>query len=108
MLSVTHFLGNRVRESNEPPYSTVAHHSPLQARSQTLGSKRHSIVLSARGAGGTSRMKLAACALVLFAASLSAASQQAPAQPIAMKGPTIGAVMFPHSAHTHGAGKCEV
>ena len=53
-------------------------------------------------------MKLGACALVLFAASLSAASQQAPAQPIAMKGPTMGAVMFPHSAHTHVAGKCEV
>jgi hypothetical protein len=51
-------------------------------------------------------MKLAACALVLFAASLSAASQQAPAQPIAMEGATLGAVMFPHSAHTHVAGKC--
>lgn len=53
-------------------------------------------------------MKLAACALVLFAASLSAARQQAPAQPIAMKGPTMGAVMFPHSVHTQVAGKCEV
>ena len=42
-------------------------------------------------------MKLAACALVLFAASLSAASQQAPAQPIAMKGPIMGVVTFPHS-----------
>ena len=53
-------------------------------------------------------MKLAACVLVLFAASLSAASQQTPAQPIAMKGPTMGDVMFLHSAHTHVAGKCEV
>jgi hypothetical protein len=53
-------------------------------------------------------MKLAACALVLFAASLSAASQQAPAQPIAMKGPTMGDVIFLRSAHTHVAGKCEV
>ena len=53
-------------------------------------------------------MKLAACALLLFAASLPAASQQAPAEPITMKGPTMPAVKFPHSVHTHVAGKCEV
>ena len=53
-------------------------------------------------------MKIAACVLLLFAASFPAASQQAPAEPIAMKGPTMGAVKFSHSAHTHVAGKCEV
>jgi hypothetical protein len=53
-------------------------------------------------------MKIAACVLVLFAVSLPAASQQAPTEPIAMKGPRMGAVKFPHSAHTRVAGKCEV
>jgi hypothetical protein len=38
------------------------------------------------------------CARVLFAPS---ASQQAPAQPIAIKAPTMEVVMFPHSAHNH-------
>jgi hypothetical protein len=53
-------------------------------------------------------MKIAACALLLFAASLSAPSQQAPAGAITIKGPSMPAVKFPHSAHTHVAGKCEV
>lgn len=35
-------------------------------------------------------------------------SQQAPTGPITLKGPIMGAVSFPHSTHTHVAGKCEV
>jgi len=38
----------------------------------------------------------------------SALSQQAPSAPILLKGPTMGAVSFPHSAHTRVAGKCDV
>jgi hypothetical protein len=53
-------------------------------------------------------MKLAACLLLLFAASSPAASQQAPTEPITLKGPSMEAVKFPHSAHTRVAGKCEV
>jgi len=34
--------------------------------------------------------------------------QQAPAEPITLKGATKGAVKFSHSAHTRVAGKCEV
>jgi hypothetical protein len=53
-------------------------------------------------------MKLAVGALFVFGISLPAVSQQAPAEPITLKGPAAGAVTFPHSAHTHVAGKCEV
>jgi hypothetical protein len=53
-------------------------------------------------------MKIAACALLVFSALLSAASQQAPAAPITLKETTMGAVKFPRSTHTHVAGKCEV
>ena len=35
-------------------------------------------------------------------------SQEAPSSPILLKGPTMGTVSFPHSAHTRVAGKCEV
>ena len=38
----------------------------------------------------------------------SATCQEAPPAPIPLKGPTMGMVMFPHSAHTRVAGKCEV
>lgn len=38
----------------------------------------------------------------------SVLSQEAPSAPIVFKGPTMGAVSFPHSAHTRVAGKCEV
>ncbi len=38
----------------------------------------------------------------------SARSQEAPSSPVLLKGPTMGAVKFPHSAHTRVAGKCEV
>jgi hypothetical protein len=44
----------------------------------------------------------------VLAVSLFGVSQQAPSAPITMKGTTVGAVRFPHSAHTHVAGKCEV
>lgn len=44
----------------------------------------------------------------VFAGSLFGASQSAPGAPVTMKGPTMGAVQFPHSAHTHVAGKCEL
>jgi hypothetical protein len=37
-----------------------------------------------------------------------AASQEAPPAPIPLKGPTMGMVVFSHSAHTRVAGKCEV
>ncbi len=35
-------------------------------------------------------------------------SQQAPSSPITLKGPSMAAVKFPHSAHMRVAGKCEV
>jgi hypothetical protein len=38
----------------------------------------------------------------------SARSQDAPSAAVLLKGPTMGAVRFPHSAHTRVAGKCEV
>jgi hypothetical protein len=54
-------------------------------------------------------MKCAAvCVLLLFAASLPGASQQAPVEPVTLKGPSMGAVKFPHAAHTRVAGKCEI
>jgi len=37
-----------------------------------------------------------------------ALSQQAPTEPVTMKGPTMGVVAFSHSVHTPVAGKCEV
>jgi hypothetical protein len=53
-------------------------------------------------------MKIVASALLLFVASLPATSQQAPAGSITIKGPGMAAVKFPHAAHTHVAGKCEI
>jgi hypothetical protein len=44
----------------------------------------------------------------VFASSLLGVSQQVPVVPVAMKGPSMGTVQFPHSAHTHVAGKCEL
>ncbi len=38
----------------------------------------------------------------------SACSQEAPSSTVVLKGPTMAAVKFPHSAHTRVAGKCEV
>jgi len=46
--------------------------------------------------------------LLLMMACGSAICQQAPAAPVVLKGPTMGAVRFPHAAHTRVAGKCEV
>jgi hypothetical protein len=42
----------------------------------------------------------------VFAGPMLGSSQSAPTATVTMKGPTIGAVRFPHSAHTHVAGKC--
>ena len=53
-------------------------------------------------------MKIAACALLVFSALLSARSQQAPAAPHHAEGNDHGGCEIPHSAHTHVAGKCEV
>jgi hypothetical protein len=39
---------------------------------------------------------------------VAAAAQQAPTQPVVMKGQTMGAVKFPHPLHRRVAGKCEV
>jgi hypothetical protein len=44
---------------------------------------------------------------LLLAASVSW-SQQAPTGPVTMKGPSMPPVIFPHSAHTRVAGKCEI
>lgn len=44
----------------------------------------------------------------LLACGVSAICQEAPAEPVVLKGPTMGAVNFSHSAHTRVAGKCEV
>jgi hypothetical protein len=38
----------------------------------------------------------------------SALSQEPPSAPVILKGPTMGAVKFPHSAHIRVAGKCGV
>src|SRR5215471_16108933 len=46
--------------------------------------------------------------IVFLGFSVIAWAQQAPSAPIAMKGATMGTVRFPHSTHTHVAGKCEV
>ena len=43
--------------------------------------------------------------IILFS---SAFSQEPPAAPVTLKGPTMAAVKFPHSAHIRVAGKCEV
>jgi len=40
--------------------------------------------------------------------TILAAAQQPPSGPIVLKGLTMGAVHFPHSAHMRVAGKCEV
>jgi len=56
-------------------------------------------------------MKFSSCVLLplaFCAATLPAVGQQAPAAPSTMKGPTMGAIKFPHSAHTRVAGKCEI
>ena len=45
---------------------------------------------------------------ILFTLCGSALSQEAPSAPIVLQGATMGAVRFPHSAHTRVAGKCEV
>jgi hypothetical protein len=49
---------------------------------------------------------LALCLLAILCGS--ARSQEAPSSPVPLKGPTMGAVGFPHSAHTRVAGKCEL
>ena len=46
--------------------------------------------------------------LILAAVCSKSFCQEAPSAPIELKGPTAGAVMFPHSAHVRVAGKCEV
>ncbi len=38
----------------------------------------------------------------------SALSQEAPSAPVVLRGATMGAVRFPHSAHIRVAGRCEV
>ena len=44
----------------------------------------------------------------LVLATLMGMGQEPPAEPIVLKGPTMGTVRFPHSAHMRVAGKCEV
>ena len=46
--------------------------------------------------------------LILAMVCSPAVCQQAPASPSVLKGPTMGAVKFSHSAHTRVAGKCEI
>lgn len=45
---------------------------------------------------------------LLVMLSANSRSQEAPSSPMLLKGPTMAAVSFPHSAHTRVAGKCEV
>lgn len=45
---------------------------------------------------------------LLMAICSTAISQEAPSALLVLKGPTMGAVKFPHQAHTRVAGKCEV
>ena len=55
--------------------------------------------------------KTMAATLTLFMLTILCGSvlcQEAPSAPIVIKGPTMGAVSFPHSAHTRVAGKCDV
>ena len=47
-------------------------------------------------------------AVAVLLAALTAAAQQAPTSPVTLKGPTMGAVTFSHSAHLRVAAKCEV
>src|SRR5271169_6603942 len=61
--------------------------------------------------GRVDHTKTMAATLTLFLLPIlcgSVFSQQPPSAPIVFKGPTMGAVSFPHSAHTRVAGKCEV
>ena len=53
-------------------------------------------------------VKSSLLAALVVAGSLLCVSQQAPVAPVRMKGPTMGTVQFPHSAHTHVAGRCEL
>ena len=46
--------------------------------------------------------------IFLVFVSAIAVAQQAPSAPLTLKGPSMGAVTFSHSAHTRVAGKCEV
>jgi hypothetical protein len=46
--------------------------------------------------------------LLLIVLCGTAVSQGPPSSPVILKGPTMGAVKFPHSAHIRVAGKCEV
>src|SRR3974377_2261150 len=46
--------------------------------------------------------------LLVMLVCAAAWGQQAPSEPIRLKAPTMGAVTFPHSAHTRVAGKCEL
>ena len=47
-------------------------------------------------------------AAFVLLSTLLGSGQQPPSGPIVLKGPTMGAVRFPHSAHMRVAGKCEV
>ena len=46
--------------------------------------------------------------LLLIVLCGTAVSQRPPSSPVILKGPTMGAVKFPHAAHIRVAGKCEV
>ena len=46
--------------------------------------------------------------LLIIALSGAGFTQQAPQEPITLKGPSMPAVKFLHSVHLHVAGKCEV
>jgi Class III cytochrome C family len=46
--------------------------------------------------------------VLLMAVASIVVGQEAPPAPVPLKGPTMGTVVFPHSAHTRVAGKCEV
>ena len=47
-------------------------------------------------------------AVAVLLTALTAVAQQAPTSPVTLKGPTMGAVTFSHSAHLRVAAKCEV
>src|SRR5271167_4068817 len=88
-------------------------HIPQHAASQHRRSLLPTIALLIRhfrfGGGPVQRHNIHGIVLtLLLVGGCIVVGQEAPPAPIPLKGPTMGTVMFPHSAHTRVAGKCEV